>query len=189
MASKATDVRKGQVIEKDGELFVIAEYEHRTPGNLRAIINIKIKSLATGQTQQMRLSSSDTLEVAYLDRRKCEYLYKESNGDFVFMDARSYEQFHLPNDLVGEKMGYVKENTTVEVTFHDTTPIDIALPKAVELVIVEAEDAVKGNTATNVKKDAVLETGLSIKVPLHIGAGELVRVSTETGEFLGRAKE
>jgi len=189
MASKATELRKGQVIEKDGDLFVITEYEHRTPGNLRAIINIKLKSLSTGQVQPLRMSSSESLEVAYLDKKKCEYLYKESNGDFVFMDSESYEQFHLPADLVGEKMGYVKENTVVEVTFHNTTPIDIQLPKSVELMIVEAEEAVKGNTATNVKKDAVLETGLAIKVPLHIGAGEMVKVSTDTGEFQGRAKE
>jgi elongation factor P len=189
MGVKATDLRKGQVLEKDGDLLLITEYEHRTPGNLRAIINIRTKSLSTGQSGSMRLSSSDTLEVAYLDRRKSEYLYKESNGDFVFMDSESYEQFHLPHDLVSGKMGFVKENTTVEVTFHGTTPIDIALPKSVDLLIVEAEEAVKGNTATNVKKDAVLETGLAIKVPLHIGAGELVKVSTETGEFQGRAKE
>lgn len=189
MGVKATELRKGQVIEKDGDLLVITEYEHRTPGNLRAIINIRTRSLSSGQAGQMRLSSSDTLEVAYLDRRKCEYLYKESNGDFVFMDNESYEQIHLPADLVGDKMGYVKENTQVEVTFHGQTPIDLALPKAVDLVVAEAEAAVKGNTATNVKKDAVLETGLPIKVPLHIQAGELVRVSTETGEFLGRAKE
>jgi elongation factor P len=187
MGVKATELRKGQVIEKDGDLMVITEYEHRTPGNLRAIINIKIRSLSTGQTIPLRLSSSDTLEVAYLDRRKCEYLYKESSGDCVFMDNESYEQFHLSQALIGEKMGYVKENTTVEVTFHNQTPIDIALPKAVELDIIQAEDAVKGNTATNVKKDAVLETGLAIKVPLHIGVGDKVRVSTETGEFLGRA--
>jgi elongation factor P len=187
MGVKATELRKGQVIEKDGDLHIITEYEHRTPGNLRAIINIKTRSLSTGQTTPMRLSSSDTLEVAYLDRRKCEFLYRESNGDCVFMDNVSYEQFHLSRDLIGEKMGYVKENTSVEVTFHNQTPIDIELPKAVELVVAQAEHAVKGNTATNVKKDAVLETGLAIKVPLHVGVGDKVRVSTETGEFLGRA--
>src|SRR6185503_20639738 len=109
MGVKATELRKGQVIEKDGDLHIITEYEHRTPGNLRAIINIKTRSLSTGQTTPMRLSSSDTLEVAYLDRRKCEFLYRESNGDCVFMDNVSYEQFHLSRDLIGEKMGYVKE--------------------------------------------------------------------------------
>ncbi len=187
MGVKATELRKGQVIEKDGDLLVITEYEHRTPGNLRAIINIKARSLGSGQTTAMRLSSSDVLEVAFLDRRKCQYLYREGNGDRVFMDNESYEQFHLSEALIGERMGYVKENSVVEVTFHNQTPIDIALPKAVELEITAAEAAVKGNTATSVKKDATLETGLVIKVPLHIGVGDVVKVNTETSEFLGRA--
>ncbi len=187
MGVKATEVRKGQVIEQDGDLLLITEYEHRTPGNLRSIIQIKARSLTSGQTTSHRFSGSDTLEVAYLDRRKCEYLYREGNGDFVFMDNESYEQFPLTQDMVGDKMGFVKENTTVEVTFHDQTPLDLSLPGSVVLEVTEAEAAVKGNTATNVKKDAVLETGLKIKVPMHVAVGDQVKVSTETGEFQGRA--
>jgi elongation factor P len=128
------------------------------------------------------------VDVAFLDRRKCEYLYKESNGSFVFMDGETYEQFPLLEDLVGEVMAYVKENTTVEVTFHEQTPVGVDLPHTVELEVVEVEAAVKGNTATNVKKAAVLETGLTVKVPLHISAGEKIKVSTETGEFQGRVQ-
>lgn len=187
MGIRATELRKGQVIEKDGDLLLVTEYEHKTPGNLRAIIQIKTKSLKTGQVNAMRLGSGDTLEIAYLDRRKAEYLYKESDGSYVFMDSENYEQFHLSDDLVGDKMGFVKENTTIEVTFHDAVPIGVELPPQVVLEVVESEAAVKGNTATGVKKDAVLETGLKIRVPLHIGVGEKVRVSTETGEFQGRA--
>lgn len=187
MGVKATEIRKGQVLEMDGDLLLITEYEHRTPGNLRSVVQIKTKNLATGQAGSMRLSGSDNVEVAYLDRRKAEYLYRESNGDYVFMDGESYEQFPLSTDIVGDKMGFVKENTTCEVTFHEATAIDLALPNSVVLEVTEAEEAVKGNTATNVKKDAVLETGLQIKVPLHIGVGEKVKVSTDTGDFLGRA--
>ncbi|MEM7305747.1 MAG: elongation factor P [Planctomycetota bacterium] len=185
--AKATEIRKGQVIEKDGDLLLITEYEHRTPGNLRSVVQIKTRSLNNGQNGSMRLSGSDNVDLAYLDKRKAEYLYKESNGDYCFMDAESYEQFPLNDNLVGDKMGFVKENTTVEITFHGTTPIDVVLPKSVELEVTDAEVAVKGNTATNVKKDAVLETGLKIKVPMHIGVGEKVKVSTDTGEFQGRA--
>ena len=155
----------------------------------RQIINIKTKSLTSGQANSMRLSSSDQMEVAYLDRRKAEYLYRESNGDFVFMDSETYDQFNLTEEFCGDKMRFCKDNTTVEVTFHESTPVGVELPQVVELLITEAEAAVKGNTATNVKKNAVVETGAEIKVPLHIVAGELVRVSTETGEFMGRAKE
>lgn len=189
MGVRATEIRKGQVIEHNGDLLLITDYEHKTPGNLRAIINIKTKSLTSGQSNSLRLSSSDQMEVAYLDRRKAEYLYKESNGDFVFMDSETYDQFHLTADFCGEKMRFCKDNTQVEVTFHDSTPVGVELPQVVELEITEAEAAVKGNTATNVKKNAVLETGAEIKVPLHIGVGELVRVNTETGDFMGRAKE
>lgn len=187
MGVKANDIRKGQVIEKDGDLLLITEYEHKTPGNLRAIINIKTRSLTSGQTSSMRLGSSDTLEIAYLDRRKAEYLYRESNGNFVFMDSDSYEQFQLTEEFVGDKMGFVRENTTVEVTFHGTKPIGVELPPQVVLKVTEAEAAVKGNTSSGVKKEAVLETGLHIKVPLHIQPGEEIRVATDTGDFVGRA--
>jgi len=189
MSVKATDLRKGQVIQKDGDLLLITDFEHRTPGNLRAIINIKTKSLKTGATSATRLSSSDSLEVAYLDRRKAEYLYREGTGSYVFMDSETFEQFPLSEDLIGPQMGFVRENTTVEVTFHESQALGIELPTSVVLTIAEAEEAVKGNTASNVKKDAVLETGRSIKVPMHIKAGEQVKVSTDTGEFLGRANQ
>ena len=187
--ARPSEVRKGTVIEYNNDLFVITEYEHRTPGNLRAFFQIKIKGLSNGQTTSLRLSASDTLEVAYLDKKPSEYLYQEANGDYIFMDSTTYEQFPLSHDLVGYKMGFVKANEQALVTFHGTTPIGIELPPSVVLEIREAEFAVKGNTATNVKKDAVLETGHPIKVPLHIKAGELVKVSTETGEFMGRAKD
>jgi elongation factor P len=135
----------------------------------------------------MRLGSSDAFEVAYLDRKKAEYLYKEANGDYIFMDQQSFDQFPLNEELVGEKMGFVKENTIVDVTFHEALAIGVELPSSVTLKVVESEQAVKGNTATNVKKEAILETGLKIKVPLHIQAGEMVKVSTADGEFQGRA--
>ena len=187
MGVKATDLRKGQVLDKDGDLLLITDYEHRTPGNLRAIISIKTRSLKSGQTNAMRLSSSDTLELAYLDKRKAEYLYRESNGNYVFMDSESYEQFQLSQDLAAAAMNFVRENSTVEVTFHEQTPIGIELPPSVVLRVAEAEPAVKGNTSSGAKKDVVLETGFQIKVPLHIQADEEIRVSTDKGEFQGRA--
>lgn len=189
MAVRATELRKGQVIQHEGQLLLITDYMHHTPGNLRAIIHIKTRNLATGQTGQMRLGSSNSLEVAYLERKRCEYLYRESGGHYVFMDSTSYEQLHVSADLIGEHMGYVKENTPVDVTFHGTSPIGVELPASVILTVTETEPAVRGNTATSVKKDAVLETGLKIKVPAHIAVGETVKVRTADGEFLGRASE
>jgi elongation factor P len=187
MAVRATELRKGTVIVgQRGELLVITEYHHHTPGNLRAVIHIKVKNIQTGATMPMRLGSSDAFEVAYLDKKKCEYLYKDSSG-YVFMDQENFEQFPLQEELVGEMMGYVRENTVVDVTFHETLPIGVDLPSTVVLKVVEAEAATRGDTATNVKKDAVLETGLKVRVPAHIKAGEDIKISTVDGEFQGRA--
>jgi elongation factor P len=190
MGVRATEIRKGQVIELNGDLYVVTDYEHKTPGNLRAIINIKAKSLKTGSATAMRLGSGDVLEVAYLDRKRAEYLYREaSSGNFVFMDTENYEQFELSEEFVGDKMGYVKENTQVEVSFHGTTAVGVVLPPQVVLQVTHTENAVKGNTTGGVKKDATLETGLTIKVPIHVGIGDMVKVATETGEFQGRATD
>jgi elongation factor P len=187
MGVRATEIRKGHVLQKDGDLLLVTEYEHKTPGNLRAIINIKTRSLTTGATSAMRLGSGDVLEVAYLDRKRAEYLYREASGNYVFMDTTSFEQFELSQEFVGDKMLYVRENTQVEVAFHGTTPVGVELPPQVILTVKEAEAAVKGNTTSGVKKDAVLETGLTVKVPIHVQPGDQVRISTETGEFQGRA--
>ena len=187
MGVRATELRKGQVIQKGDDLLLVTEYTHKTPGNLRAIIQIKTKSLKNGQSNSMRLGSGDMVEVAFLDRRKCEYLYKDGDGSFVFMDSETYEQFPLSEEFVGDKMGFVRENTTIEVTFHEQTPIGVELPSQVILKVVEAETAVKGNTTSGVKKEAVLETGMAIKVPMHISVDEEIKVNTDTGEFAGRA--
>lgn len=175
------------VLEHDGKLLLITEYLHHTPGNLRSIIHVKTKDLKSGTNGAMRLGSGDQLDVAFLDRKKAEYLYKESNGDFVFMDSTDYEQFVLPLDLIEDKMGYVKENTVCEITFHGTEPIDVELPTSVVLEVTEAEPATKGNTATNVKKDAVVETGMTVKVPAHVTVGDKIKVRTADCEFMGRA--
>jgi elongation factor P len=186
MAVKATELRRGTVIVGErGDLLLITEYHHHTPGNLRAVIHLKVKNLRTNVVTPMRLSSSDAFEVAYLDKKKCEYLYKDSTG-YVFMDQATFEQFPLPEDLVADKMGFVRENTVVDVTFHGLQPIGVELPASVTLKVIEAEAAVKGNTATNVKKEAIVETGMKVKVPLHISAGDEIKIGTEDGEFQGR---
>jgi elongation factor P len=187
--ARATELRKGTVIEKGGDVLVITDYVHTTPGNLRAIIQMKMRSLTTGQASSVRASSSDNFEVAYLDRRKCQYLYKEGTDSFIFMDEETFDQFPLPSSLAEESMGFVKENTTVELTFHDGKPIGVALPPQVILEVSWAEMAVKGNTATNVKKNATVETGMKVKVPMHVKQGDQIKLNTDNGDFMGRASE
>ena len=186
MAVKATELRKGTVIVGErGDLLLITEDHHHTPGNLRAVIHAKVKNLASGVVTPQRWGSSDAFEVAYLDKKKCEYLYKDTTG-YHFMDQETYEQFQVSEDLVSDVMGYVRENTPVTVTFHGPTPIGIELPASVTLKVIEAENATRGNTATNVKKEAVVETGLRVKVPPHISVGDEIKISTVDGEFQGR---
>lgn len=186
MTVRATELRKGTVIVGErGDLLLITEYHHHTPGNLRAVIHAKVKNLASGVVTPQRWGSSDAFEVAYLDKKKCEYLYKDTTG-FHFMDQETFEQFQVPEDLVSDVMGYVRENTPVSVTFHGATPIGIELPSSVTLKVIEAETATRGNTATNVKKEAVVETGLRVKVPPHISVGDEIKISTVDGEFQGR---
>lgn len=187
MSVKATDLRKGMVLEQDGKLLLITDYLHHTPGNLRSIIHIKTRDLQSGANGAQRLASGDQREIAFLERKKAEYLYKEANGDFIFMDSETFDQFHLTPDLVGDKMGFVKENETCEVTFHGTNPIDVELPASVVLEVTESEPATKGNTATNVKKEAIVETGMTVKVPAHIAAGDKIKIRTADSEFMGRA--
>ncbi len=186
MNLKATELRKGMILQKDGDLLLITDYKHATPGNWRAIVQVKTRSLSTGQSAQFRPAAGDQFETAFLDKKRCQYLYKEADG-FVFMDTETYDQFTISEDQAAERMAFVAESGEVEVTFHDASPIGIDLPASVVLEVTEAEMAVKGNSATNVKKEAVLETGLKIKVPMHIDVGERIKVSTDTGEFQGRA--
>jgi elongation factor P len=189
MGIKVVDVRKGMVVIWNNALHLVVEFEHHTPGNLRAVNQLKMRNLRTGGVVQQRMGSGDILEVAYLDHRKCQYLYKDQGtGQYVFMDLESFDQHELPPELVESQMVYVKENQEVVVSFHEGRALGVELPSTVILEIREAEGAARGNTVNNTFKNAVTETGLSIRVPSFIEAGEFVKVNTETGEFQGRAK-
>jgi elongation factor P len=187
MPNVATDIRKGSVLILDGDLFVCTEFQHKTPGNLRGNVQAKLKSLKDGRTIQRKFSSTERIEFAFLDKRACEYLYKDGAA-FVFMDAETFEQFHLEADLVKDQMRFIVENAHAAVTFHDGTPVTIELPSSVELKVTHTDPGAKGDTVSNVFKPATLETGLEIKVPNHISIGDTVKVSTDTAEFLGRAQ-
>lgn len=189
MPIKVTEIRKGMVIIYENELHLVIEFEHHTPGNLRAVNQLKLKNLKTGTVIQQRLASNVTVERAHLEPKKCQFLYRDqTHGAFVFMDLESFEQYEITEDLVGDKMVYVRENQDVTVTFHEGRPLSIELPTSVVLKIAYAEGAARGNTVNNNFKLARTETGLELKVPNFIETDELVKVSTETGEFQGRAK-
>ena len=181
-------VRKGMVIVgEDGQLYSVIDRELNTPGNWRAILNLKLKNLKTGAVTPRRFKPDDKVELAYLDKRPMQYLYKEGS-DYVFMDKETYDQIILNQELAGELILYLKENETAQVTFYEGRALSIELPATVELKVVDTEPSVKGATAAAQYKPATLETGLKVTVPPFIGIGEVIQVDTRTGEYLSRAK-
>jgi elongation factor P len=182
----ANDLRKGQVIKFNGEPHLIMETQHRTPGNLRAFVQVKMRNLRYGKSLEQRFNSPDPVEVLQTDRRTLEFSY--ANRDtFAFMDPESFETVELTEAMIGDAKYYLVANVKAEVLFVDDNPVTIDLPSHVELKITESAEGVKGDTASNVQKRATTETGLVVSVPLFIKEGETIRVSTADGSYLGRA--
>lgn len=183
---KAIDLRPGLGIRIDGKLAVITGFEHRTPGNLRAFVQLKFKEIASGKTLERRLNPADDIDVAELDRRTMEYLYSDNSGA-TFMDIENYEQYLMPPDVLGDSLMYLRPNTQVIVLCTEGNPVSLELPTTVDLVVTDTPPGIKGATATNQLKEATLETGLKTKVPPFISTGETVRVSTTDGSYMSRA--
>ncbi|MGH9343807.1 MAG: elongation factor P [Terriglobia bacterium] len=183
----ANDLRPGMVIKHNGELFSIFRAEHRTPGNLRAFVQARMRNLRTGAINDHRFRSEDDVERAIIDETEMQYLY--SDGDsFHFMNTENYEQLHLHKEVVGDRAQFMMPDVTLKVEFYEGRPIDIALPPTVDLKVIETEPGIKGGSATNVQKPAKLETGVIVQVPPFISEGETIRVDTEQGTYLERVK-
>jgi elongation factor P len=175
------------LVGDDGQLYQVLDRDLNTPGNWRAILQLKLKNLKSGSITMNRVRPEDKVEQAYLDKREMQYIYQDGDG-FVFMDTETYDQITLPQDLVGELMLYMKEGNKGQVVFYDAKPLSLDLPATVELKVTDTEPAVKGATAAAQYKPATLETGLKITVPPFVGIGEVIAVDTRTGEYLSRAK-
>jgi len=182
----ANDIRKGQVIKFNGEPHLVMETQHRTPGNLRAFVQIKMRNLRYGKSLDQRFASTETLDILPTDKRTLEFSYADREA-FAFIDPNTFEQIELTAQTLGDVKNYLTAGGKVDVLFVDDKPLTVELPSAVNLKIVESADGIKGDTASNVQKPAKLETGLMIQVPLFIKEGDLVRVSTADGTYLGRA--
>ena len=183
---KASELKRGMIIREGGELLVVIEMEHRTPGNLRAIYQATLKNILSGKMVNKRFSPADSVEKADLDTKKMQYLYSDHEG-FHFMDMANYESITLEVELVGKTKDFLKENLAVEVLYYDHNPVAIEVPVSVALKITESAPGAKGDTSGRAQKPATLETGFVINVPLFIEEGEMVLVDTRTGEYLGRA--
>lgn len=181
----ATEIKRGTVLKMDGELYLVVDYQHVTPGNWRGMVQAKLKSMKQGSIVQKRFRSTDKLEDVFLEHRTMEYLYKDGEN-YCFMDTENYEQLLLPKEAVADAMPYMTLNSQANIAFYEGKALSVELPTSVFLKIVETDPGMKGDTVVNVYKAAKVETGLVVKVPLFITNGEVIKVDTRTGEFLGR---
>src|ERR1700752_3833844 len=182
----ATQLRPGMVIKFNKDLFSIFKMEHRTPGNLRGFVQVKMRNFKTGTMTEHRFSSEDRVEKAMLDEQEMEYLYDDGEY-YYFMNTETYEQMHLMKDLLGDAVQYLIPQLKVKVEFYEGKPISVDLPATVEMTVVETEPGLKGATVSNVTKPAKMETGLVVQVPPFITEGEKIRVNTSEGTYQERA--
>lgn len=181
----AIQLRPGMIIIKDGELYRVMKIDHVTPGKGNAFVRATLRNLRLGNQAEARYGAQDKVERAHMDQREMEYLY--SDGDnFYFMDTADYEQIQMSADTIGDNVNYMLPNTKIQVDMYEGSPVGIEFPKTVELKVVEADPAVKRATASAQTKNAVLETGMKIRVPAFVQAGDVIRVDTETGEYVER---
>ncbi len=184
---KANDLRPGMAITLDGELYICFQAIHSTPGNLRAFVQTKLRRLSDGVLIEKRLRSTEDVEQAYLDKREMEYLYSDNTGH-VLMDSKTYDQITVPDELIGESIKFFRSNTPLTALIYQGNVVTIELPKVVELTVTETTPMPRGATVTNQMKEAVLETGLKTRVTPFINIGDVVRISTDDGSYLARAK-
>ena len=179
------DLKNGLVLNLDGQLWSVVEFQHVKPGKGGAFVRTTLKHVLSGKVVDKTFNAGTKVETATVDKRDFQYLYKEGS-DFVFMDSQSYEQIHVPVETVGEMAKYMLENQDAVVAVHEGTPLYVELPAAVELTISYTEPGMQGDRSTGGTKPATLETGAEIAVPLFITTGERVKVDTRDGSYLGR---
>jgi elongation factor P len=186
MAFPATQMRPGMIIKHNNELHAVFSVEHRTPGNLRAFIQAKLRNLRTGAMFEHRFRSPDPIERVIVDEISMDFLYSDGD-DYYFMNTENYEQTHLKRDTLGDSVEYLIPNLQIRVSFFDGVAVGIELPQTVEMTVVQTEPGLKSATASSVTKPATLETGLVVQVPPFINEGEKIRVDTAEGAYLSRA--
>jgi elongation factor P len=179
------DLRKGVTFVSDGNLYKVLDYHHNKPGRGNATIRVKVMNLKTGSNLEQTYQSGDRVQDVRLDYHNVQYLYNDGNL-YHFMDLDTYEQPAISKDLLGDMALYLKENMEVKLTFYDNEPIDVELPTSVDLLVTEADVAVRGDTATGVTKRVTVETGYGVDVPMFVKEGDVIRVDTRSGTYVTR---
>jgi len=173
-------------INYNGDISVVLDMQHRTPGNLRAFVQATLRSIRTGKSSDVRFSSTERIEPVPMITTRMEFSYKDGE-DYVFTDPETYETVNLAAELVGDTKNYLVENGVVTVTFVEGKAVSIELPSSVVLTVTDAPEGIRGDSANNVQKSIKLETGISIQAPLFIKTGEKIKVDTRTGKYMERA--
>lgn len=187
MAISANDIRKGMVILFEGTPVKVMDFHHHTPGNLRAMVQTRLRNLLTGNSFEHRFRSNDTLEKVTLEQHKMDYLYSDGSHHH-FMNNETYEQVALTETELGDAAQWLMPNLTIEVEFYNGTPIGVALPASMELTVTSTEPVLKGATASNSNKPATLENGVTLQVPPFIVEGERIRVNPTEARYMERVK-
>ena len=179
------DIKNGMTVEDEGNLYQVLDFSHVKPGKGAAFVKMKLKNLRTGAIVEKTYNSSVKLAKAMVQRKPMQYLY-QAGDSYSFMDMNTYEQVELTKDQIGDDIKYLKENINVDLSFYNGELLGMILPEKIEYTVVHTEPAVKGNTTTNATKDAELENGLVVRVPLFIEDGEVIIVSTKDGKYDSR---
>ena len=173
-------------INYNGDIAVVLDMQHRTPGNLRAFVQASIRSIKTGKSSDVRFSSTEKIEVIPMMTRKMEFSYMDQS-DYVFSDPENYESVTVLPEIVGDGKNYLVENALVSVTFVDDKVVSVELPSSVVLTVTDAPEGVRGDSANNVQKAITMETGITVQAPLFIKTGEKIKIDTRTGKYMERA--
>ncbi|MBA2356041.1 MAG: elongation factor P [Luteitalea sp.] len=181
----ATKLRKGHLVRHNNDLCRIVETQHVTPGNLRGFVRAKMRKVKDGIMFEHRFRSEDMVERAILDEREMQYLYKDGT-DYYFMDTTSYEQTHMSEEALGDAVNYLLPESMIQVELYDEVPVGIEVPPTVDLKVVNTVPGIKGATASAQTKPATVETGYVVTVPAFVDVGDVLRINTETGEYLSR---
>jgi len=185
--SSTSDVRKGVVIRQNNDLFVVVEFQHINPGKGAAFVRTRMKSLANGKVIEITYKTSETVDIVRVDFQTMQYLYK-SGDNYAFMNMSNYEQVEMNGEFIGDEAKFLKESVECIIGLYEDRPVSIQLPKKIQYKVVEAPDAVRGDSAAgNVTKEVTLDNGMLLKVPIFIKQGEEILVNTETGDYSTRA--
>ncbi len=184
---QATQLKRGMHIKHDNDLYRVVATEHKTPGNLRGMVQAKIRHLKSGSIIEHRFRSVDMVERAILDETEMEFLYQD--GDmYHFMNNETYEQIGLSAEVLGDAVPYLIPNIKLKIEMYEGRPVDIELPQTIDMTVIETEPAIKGASVSNVGKPAKMETGLVVQVPAFIGEGERIKIDTTTGSYVERVR-